>query len=148
MQGTSFEATFAAGMGILGCILGACALIISLKDQSPATPVLVYDNADISKQAVAYIAAGHDPMAVIDEAIKRAVESGAIVISGKDVKAPEAALLQLHKFVAVGGDIAQLGEADAFAPEGVTPMSAETIAAQHAAQIGAQTEQPDNPQDN
>lgn len=137
-NGTSFEATFAAGIGMIGCILGACALVIALDKGSGGRPVLVYDAASIARQAEPYIAAGQTPMAVIDAAIARAVEAGAIVIDGEGVKAPPSRMFQLETFIAVGSDVGRLDDSAAFAPAGTIPMSAETIDAQHATQGNAE----------
>lgn len=152
MARDSFEATFAAGMGILGCIVGTCALIIALRDSPEGARVLVYDKAGISDQVAPYVATGHNPLAVIDEAVARAANSGAIVIDGDGVQAPQSVILQLQEFVAVGSDVGLIdAPADPTAAdmvtEGTTPMSAETVAAQHAAQTARQTDQNDNLQD-
>lgn len=152
MARDSFEATFAAGMGILGCIAGTCALIITLKDSPQGARVLVYDKSGISDQVAPYVAAGHNPLAVIDEAVARAASSGAIVIDGEGVQAPQSVILQLQEFVAIGSDVGLIDGSANRAPadmlaEGTTPMSAETIAAHHAAQTAGQAGQNDNPQD-
>lgn len=147
MARDSFEATFAAGMGILGCILGACALIIATGDAPGPVRVLVYDRAGVSEQVAPYVTAGQNPLAVIDEAVARAAASGAIVIDGDGVKAPVTAILQLQEFVAVGGDVGMIGRAGDLVAEGVTPMSAATIAEQHAAQTAGQAEPDDIPKD-
>jgi hypothetical protein len=145
---TSFEATIAAGIGIIGCIIGLCALIIAWGNAGPMPLVLVYDKADIAEQAKAYVAAGQDPLTVIDAAVESAVASGAIVIDGQGVKAPRTSLFHLDWFVEVGSEVGQLEDAASFLPQGITPMSAETISAQHAAQQQAQSKPENNPRAN
>lgn len=102
---TSWEATFAASLGIIGCVLGACALVMARDGETGVPRLLIYDNAEIAVQAEAFTQAGQNPIIVIDEAVSRAVTSGAIVIDKAGVKGPVSAHLRLAEFVEVGGDV-------------------------------------------
>lgn len=128
-------------LGLVGCILGGCALILSMQGSQQATPILVYDNAEIAKQAEVFIAAGHDPLTVIDEAVARAVAAGAIVIDGAGVKSPESSKFNLQMFVDLGSEVGKLdpirGGAADFAPDDVVPMTAETVSEQYSTQASA-----------
>lgn len=126
---TSWEATFAASLGIIGCVLGACALVMARDGETGGPRLLIYDNAEIAVQAEAFTQAGQNPIIVIDEAVSRAVASGAIVVDRAGIKGPVSAHLRLAEFVEVGGDVGRgperpvpSGSSDRISPEDLSAM--------------------------
>lgn len=99
-------------VGVCLAIMSLCLSIIAVmkaSDRAPASSVLIYDKQDIAKQVEPFLAAGHEPIAVIDAAVAKAVDQGFIVVdSSLDIKGPEQALLRLEDFVAVGSETGQL----------------------------------------
>ena len=103
---TTIETTISTALSIAALFAALAAGSVAYNSNSRVTPILVYDKDAIADQSAAYIAAGQDPLRVIDAAVELAVSSGYVVIGAdNDVLAPQSALLRLDQFVEVGGEI-------------------------------------------
>lgn len=102
----TLETTISTALSIAALFAALAAGSVAYNGSSRVTPILVYDKDAIADQSAAYIAAGQDPLRVIDAAVELAVSSGYVVIGADtDVLAPQSALLRLDQFVEVGGEI-------------------------------------------
>ena len=105
MSDNNLEVMFATSLSIAS--LGAAlAMLVAFYRMPEPQPLLIYDGDMIALEAQAYMAAGQDPLAVIDAAVTEAVERGYIVVDARNnIKGPASTYMHLYDFIAVGGAI-------------------------------------------